>query len=247
MVGAQIFKVYTSDWDTNHFGFKVAKAAVYSPANVKKVLDFCINEKVKFLVCRVPIQQIDAIHELENSGFLLMDTVINSCLDLAKWQPPSPLDLSIIRWGEEKDVDAVVRITREAFKNHIGHFHNDTKLDKEKCIAIYTEWARKSFHDRNLSVGVAVAEVGGEVAGYLTIAPPIDGKGDFGVGCVAPDKQGRGIFPKVYYFCLIWLKSQGATWVQDITQSTNYPELKVLMNVGFRPFESIGTFHRWFK
>jgi ribosomal protein S18 acetylase RimI-like enzyme len=189
---------------------------------------------------------VAAIHELENYDFLLMDTVINTNLDLRKWQPPSPLDLSMIRWGEEKDVEIVMRITRDAFKNHIGHFHNDTRLDKEKCTAIYVEWARNSFHDRNLSVGVAIAEVGGNVAGYLTITPPVNSEGDFGVGCVAPEYQGRGIFPKVYYFCLTWLKSQGVNLVQDITQSTNYPELKVLMNVGFRPFESICTFHKWF-
>ena len=238
---------FISEWDTNHFGFKVAKLNVSSPKEILPSLEFCIREEVVLLICRCDTNDTPSTHLLEQQGFLLMDTIVNSCLDLTTWKMPVNTDLSGIRWYGEGDIAAIAAIAQKAFTGYIGHFHKDPRLAPDKPDSLYVQWAYNSCYDKNLAAGVVVAELEGEVVGFLSIVPPCDGKGDFGIGGMDPNAQGKGIFPKLYLFSFDWLKSQGVTWVQDKTVVNNYAELKVLIKVGMRPFNSLYTFHKWLR
>jgi hypothetical protein len=238
---------FISDWDTNHFGFKVAKLNVATPNEIPQALEFCTKEEVVLLIYRCNTNDTPSTHLLEQQGFLLMDTIVDSCLDLATWRMPVDTDLSGIRWYREGDAASIVTIAEKAFKGYIGHFHKDPKLDPDKSDSLYAKWAYNSCYDKSLAAGMVVAELEGEVVGFLSIVPPKDGKGDFGIGGMSPNTQGKGIFPKLYLFSFDWLKSQGVTWVQDKTVVNNYAELKVLIKVGMRPFNSLYTFHKWLR
>ena len=237
---------FVSEWDTSHFGFKVAKLNLAMPTDISAALEFCVREGVVLLICRCNTHDTPSAHLLEQQGFLLMDTIVDSCIDLTKWKMPVEVDLSGIRWYREGDEKAIASIAREAFKGYMGHFHNDPKLAPEKSDSLYVEWAHNSCFDENLAAGVVVAELEGDVVGFLSIVPPKDGKGDFGIGGMSTRAQGKGIFPKLYFLSFEWLKSQGVTWVQDKTVVNNYAELRVLIKVGMRPFNSLYTFHKWF-
>jgi hypothetical protein len=238
---------FISEWDTNHFGFKVAKLNVASPEEILPALHFCTKEEVVLLICRCNTNDNPSVHLLEQQGFLLMDTIVDSCLDLTTWKMPVDTDLSGIRWYREEDIAGIVAIAQKAFTGYISHFHKDPRLDPDKSDSLYVQWAYNSCYDKSLAAGVVVAELEGEVVGFLSIVPPSDGKGDFGIGGMSPNAQGKGIFPKLYLFSFDWLKSQGVTWVQDKTMVNNYAELKVLIKVGMRPFNSLYTFHKWLR
>jgi len=240
-------KAFVSQWDSDHFGFKVAKLTVSSSEEILPSLEFCMKQEVVLLVCRCDTADIPSVHLMEQLGFLLMDTIMNSCIDLTTWKMPSTADLSGIRWHSEDDIGAITAIAEKAFTGYISHFHKDPRLAQDKCDSLYVQWAYNSCYDTNLASGMVVAELEGEVVGFLSIVPPSGGRGDFGIGAMDPKAQGKGIFPKLYYFSFDWLKTEGVKWVQDKTVVNNYAELKVLIKVGMRPFESLYTFHKWLR
>jgi ribosomal protein S18 acetylase RimI-like enzyme len=115
-----------------------------------------------------------------------------------------------------------------------------------RCDAVYTSWARASVLSRAVADEVLVAEVAGEVAGFLTLkfATPEVGEGPlYGV---AADHQGQGLGRALMAHGLRWLQARGAAWMQMSTQVTNTRSQRIWLRLGFEPSHSSYTFHRWF-
>lgn len=65
-----------------------------------------------------------------------------------------------VRPASAADLDAVSRIARAAFRDYIGHFHSDPKLDKKAADAAYVEWAENNVRGCSESSPVLVACLG---------------------------------------------------------------------------------------
>ena len=240
-------KAFISDWDTNHFGFKVAKANVASVEEVLPTLDFCNGESIKLLISRVPSDNTSLIHELQRCGFLLMDGLIKYRLDLANANTNTTLDLSIIRSYKDGDAESITNIALRAFRGYIDHFHKDPKLDTTKCDLLYAQWGYNSCFDKSLAEKVLVAEVEKKVIGFAGIILTEPRVGDFGLVGVSPKAKGRGIYRKLYLASIDWCRSQGLNYLETKTQFGNYAVQKVWGDLGFRVCSFFYTFHKWLK
>ena len=237
--------IQISEWDTNHFGFKIAKLPYLKyPSSIKKGMQEAIHYNVRLLIARCPTDDFKWIHELEQIGFRLMDTIVYYTLKL--------IDLKILdtkylaRIATEKDIPAIRSIARDSFKGYVSHFSADPKLDKKKCDEVYEFWAVNSFGDRSLADYIMVVEIEGVIAGFNTIKLKDEGRiGDARLSVIHPMYRKRGIYKDIIIHSLKWMYSQGCIKSERSTQITNISSQKTFTKFGYCLDRSYYTFHLW--
>ena len=63
---------------------------------------------------------------------------------------------------------------------------------------------------------------------------------------VAPEAQGRGIYRSLMIGAMLWFRTRGTARMVVSTQVTNAAVQKVWTRLGFEPWKSNYTFHKWF-
>jgi GNAT superfamily N-acetyltransferase len=231
--------------DSERFGVRVARANL-SPGCLPRVLDFCATEGIDFLIARCATGDLRAAQEIQEQGFVLMDTLVYYAFDLLRRKIPediSPIPVRPFRPGDETQVR---KISAHAFQGYMGHYHADRRLDPRLCDEAYASWAERSCLLRTATDAVFVADYDGEVVGFATLRlnSPLEGEGL--LFAVAPAWQGRGICPSLMIRSLQWCLGHGAERMIISTQVTNVSMQKVWCRVRFEPSHSYYTFHKWF-
>jgi hypothetical protein len=242
-------KSYFSILDSERFGFKVAKINDYG-TNPKKTLNDLRNSDYKLVISKINAEEICFINELENFGFRIMDTQVTYKYDLSKLNKNPLYDQKSnvnIRICESKDIEAIVKIAEESFKNY-GHYSADNNLDKVKCLEIYKDWAFKSCTDNNVADKVFVAEIGNEVVGFLSFKKfSVSGVNCAagGLGAILKDFRGLDIFKKITVKGLEWGVEQKLAWEEHNVLINNYPVNSSFSKMGFTIWKSFYTLHCW--
>ena len=234
-----------SDWDTKHFGFKIAELLhARDQTPIQKGIIESRHQDVRLIISRCPTNDFGWIHELERSGFQFMDTIIYNSVDLTKYQIPEPKYQA--RGATDNDIPAVRWIAREAFKGYISHFHADPELDKNKCDEVYELWAVNSFHEKSLADHIIVVEIEKMIAAFIIIKVKGDGKTGEGVlSAVHPLVKGKAVYADTIIHAIKWSSSQGHTKFEGSTQIINTLVLKALARLGTSIDRSYYTFHLW--
>ena len=233
------------EWDTNHFGFKVARMNATTSEELQPALDRCATLGVKLLIHRCSTDNLHFVHQLERHGFELMDTTVIYRLRLADTQITPILGPAIIRPCLKTEADDVAAIARAVYVDFIGHFHQDPRLDRAKCDALYVEWARNMCLDQNLADIVLVAEMEGKIVGYDS-HKIIKSNVAWGVmSGVSHQAQGKGIRKALMVASNNWCKSHGLERMEEEMNINNYRIQRVLVSGGFRLYASFYTFHKW--
>jgi hypothetical protein len=225
-------RIQISEWDTNHFGFKIAKLLyTKAPSHIQKAIQESKRIGSKLLISRCPTDDFGWIHELERRGFQFMDTIIYYSIDLTDYQMPEPKYQA--REATDNDIPAVRWIARESFKGYISHFHADPELDKKKC-------------DENLSNHIIVIEIERMLAAFLTIKVKDHGKiGETVLSAVDPLVRGKAVYTDIIIHGLKWISSQGCTKFETSTQIINTSVQKAWARLGSSIDRSYYTFHLW--
>lgn len=234
------------EWDTSFFGFKVARLHEEGPEKLKQVRDICFKEHIRLLISRFSTDNVHFAHELEGHGFELMDTVTIYRLNLADARVASIPVPAIIRPCLKSEAGDLATIARTVYANHVGHFHNDPRLDRDKCNDLYAELARNSCLDENLADIMLVAEMEGKIVGFHShkIIQPNELRGV--LSGVSHQAQGKGIGKALILATINWGKSQGLEWIEESPHVNNYVMHKIMVEFGFRLCASFYTFHKWF-
>jgi len=145
-----------------------------------------------------------------------------------------------------EDVAAVRRIAREAFRGYYGHYHADPRLDRTACDDLYADWAVRSCLQKNLADEVLIAEPAGEQLGFLTLKDLGTGDADGRLFAVAPWAQGRGIGQALLVEGLYRCQEHGIAGMVISSQITNLASQVSWVRVGFTPYQTFYTFHKWF-
>lgn len=238
-------KTSISEIDSVHFGIRVARASGISMGDLPEVMHSCEVNRIDLLIARCATTDTSAAQEMENQGFLLMDTLVYYKADLIK-RPLPPRSTTIpVRALQPGDESQVQDVAAAAFKGYFGHYHADPRLDRRKCDEAYQSWALRSC--KGAADEVLVAEQNDEVLGFATLRLNSAEEGEGVLVAVAPKAQGRGIGPALMVDCLHWCKGRGAHRMIISTQVRNISTQKMWCRVGFEPSYSYYTFHRWFS
>jgi len=231
---------------TNLFGLKVAQLLEQDAKKLEQVQDICLKEQIKLLTCRLSTDDVAFAHELEKHGFQLMDTVTRYHLDFSRVPVASVPVQATIRPCRKSEAEDVAAIARVVYINHVGHFHNDPKLERDKCTELYVEIARNSCLDQNVADIMLVAETEGKIVGFHShkIVNP-DGLGGV-ISGVSHLAQGKGIGKALILASIDWAKSRGLEWNEQYPHINNYAMHKIMVDLGFKLSASFYTFHKWF-
>jgi ribosomal protein S18 acetylase RimI-like enzyme len=231
--------------DEERFGVRVARAHDVRAADVETLLAFCRGEDVQLLIARCATTELAAAQALEAAGAFLADTLVYYARDLAATPLPEDADASRVRALRAGDAEAVRRIAAEAFQGYGGHYHADPHLDRRLCDEAYSSWAFRSCTSRDVADQVLVAELDGEVAGFITLRLNSADEGEGALFAVAPAARRTGLGRSLLVGSLEWFGEQGCRRMVISTQVTNVRVQRIWTRLGFEPSHSFYTFHQW--
>ncbi|MCS6871243.1 MAG: GNAT family N-acetyltransferase [Anaerolineae bacterium] len=239
-------QVALSPIDEMRFGIRVARIHELTQETLDETLEFCRDHAVKMLIARTPSQAIRFVQQLEDLGFRLMDTLVYYRRDLVRTPVPELQNAALTRPVRTGDETVVREIAAQAFQGYLGHYHADPRLDLAACDAVYVSWAERSCVDRAVADEVLVAELEGQLVGFLTLRRNTPEQVEIVLNGVAPSAQGRGVYRELVIHALVQSKAWKAQETVVSTQIVNLAPQKVWVRLGFEPFQSYYTFHKWF-
>lgn len=233
--------------DERRFGIRTARAMLKDIDNFKEALKFCYDGKVSLLISRCPVSRLDIVQVMENTGFLLMDTLVYYARSLTKTPIPANTSDIVIRGIRSGDEMLVKAVAEKSFKGYFGHYHADSRLNRALCDEAYTSWAVNSCVSRDVADEVLIATDDREdILGFATLRLNGDTEGEGVLFGVAPEAQGRGIYRLLMTAAMQWFFEKGCERMLVSTQITNIAVQKVWSRLGFEPCHAYYTFHKWF-
>ncbi len=237
--------LFISDIDKERFGFKTARVIGLTTDSLTSVLDFCTREKVELLIARCNISDLGSAQSIEKQGFLLMDTLIYYNFDLVSQSVPADNGVAKVRPILINEEEEMISVAQASFHGYFGHYHADSRLDKNKSDEAYADWARKAFALRQ-SDNFLAGEIGGRVIGFGVLRINNPDEGEMFLGGIHPDFQGQGIYHSFLCKATDWCILKNAKKMVISTQLNNVAVQKVLAKFGFEIFKGDYTFHKWF-
>ena len=238
---------YISELDTLRFGFKVAKINNFFGAPQTVVQGFK-QQGVQLIISRVGTGDINLINQMEDAGFRLKDVQLTFNFDLNNSLPLSITEEHCCyRAFLPEDTSNIVRIAAESFKNY-GHYSRSAQTNSVNSNIIYEDWARRSCISKDVADHIVVAEIDGNVAGFLSFKIGHDEHTRVvaGVmGAVAKEYRKGGIFRGINVESLHWAKEQSICRVENNVLITNFAVIKTYTSLGFEVIRSEATFHCW--
>jgi len=253
-------------WDTKVTGHKMGslKYVIVEPGSPQEIIDQLLAQviewatscDIEFLLCKTYSDDMSTIQALERKGFLLMDTLLDYVYHLHKDPihniPRPPLYQGCtVRLASTNNVEELVSMARESFKNHIGRFHSDERIIQSQATRVYEEWMRASC--QGYADWILVAEIDGRIAGCSIWKRPSTqeqeqgiGLGHYSIGVVHPDYQGCGLFSTLTYAGME-LFDGIADYIEGPTHINNYPVQRGYAKLHWRICDARHSFHKWLQ
>ncbi|HEY1420476.1 MAG TPA: GNAT family N-acetyltransferase [Candidatus Dormibacteraeota bacterium] len=231
--------------ESARFGVKTARADGMTAAALGAALDYCQAGGVQLLIARCPVEDLMATHAFGAAGFELMDTLVYYERDLvgSPVTGGSPAQFALL---QADDIDPVEAIARECFRNYGGHYHADSRLDRDACTEVYASWARSCCEQKDPAGFVLVVREAGRTVGFSAFRRNDESEGELLLGAVLPAARGAGLYRRLTTEGMARLQSSGATRFLTSTQLGNWSAQASWTAAGLRPFRAFHTFHRWF-
>jgi len=236
--------------DTERFGFPIAQITdfeTYPPAPTIEQLRLA---GCKLVIARLPLAHVAMINRLENLGFRIKDTQLTYRYDMVRNKPVfdevfSP-QVSIVNY-EPRHKENIIALTAESFAGY-GHYFADERLDKTRCLEVYTDWAKRCCEDPKLVDVIFVAEVDGKMASYGSYKKENGPDGPYlagVVGAVSQHYRNLGVFRMIVAKGILWGAAQNLPWYEHNVLAVNYPVNSLLISLGCRIHYSFATLHLW--
>lgn len=223
------------DFDSEVFGFKVAKIETCDSENVKDLIEDLIANKVEYATYRVQSNNFSIIRALEKSGFILVDGLISLSIDISNIQKRATTDR--IREADRNDLKKLKNLTSGLYL--ISRAFNDPLIPKNKANEFFIKWVENSILGKAAD-SVLVWEETSEIIGYITLQK----KGQIPLLGVSKKARGKGIARKLIRACFNKFKEWKVKNIIIETQMGNIPSLRVYSACGFKIIDSFLTL-RW--
>lgn len=188
---------------------------------------------------RVTSDDAPAIWAAEQAGLRLMDVAVDLTIKLSRTSlPPSRTRGHVARAGVPADIPAMQAMTIGAFG--LTRFALDPFFSSAQVDHFYSTWAANLFS--GLADMVLVAEIDGQLAGFVSCKLTGDNRGRIPLVATAASFRGRGIGGDLVGAALVWFADAGCDIAYVKTQTANYPAVAVYERAGFTACQSELTF-----
>jgi len=218
----------------NVFSMDLEKALQYPLDNISKErFKNLLSENRSFIFCKVPTSNTEAVAQLENIGFHLVDSNVQM-----KRQVVLKKDIKInARLATAEDRKRVVEIAKNNFV--FSRFHLDPFIKNSIANTVKEKWVDNFFNGMRGDY-LVVKEINSTVIGFiLAIKKP----GKCVVDLIAVDSKYRKMnaaSDMIYY--LETLCEKETTMITG-TQIANIPSIRLYESVGFKVDQSFYIFH----
>ena len=238
------------DWDTNFFGFRIARvcADTLTSDSIRSIDDFCLHNQVRCLYFLSTIQEPGTTCLAEEHGFKWVDirltfeiaTSRNSYFSKDKGSS----NTVTICPAKTTDVADLVEISRNSYVD--SRFYFDTSFPRSQAEALYQTWIKVSCEGWAEAVLVAVMDHG--PVGYITCHLDADQKsGNIGLVGVSSQVHGQGIGKSLVFNALSWFADQGMEKVTVVTQGRNVAAQRLYQRCGFITEKIQLWYHKWYS
>lgn len=235
-----------SEWDTNHFRFKIAKMSSYD--DITAHLNRFGRSGVRLVIAKVQASQYAWVRDLIREGFEFMTTEVYYKRAIGNIAIPHSDSPVIVRpFGGGSELDTLVEITRESFADYMSHYYLDPRLDRSRCTDVYVEWIKNSCSGQ-LGDAVFVGVIQGlGVVGYSTGRKVSDTGAECSLGAVSPKVQIQRarVYADMMISLMDYFGKRGLRFMRVSTQVDNYAVQKIWIENGFEIYKSEYTFHKW--
>ncbi len=246
------------EWDSAYFGLPMGRIDYLLTTGEATVADrravitaACESARqagLQHLTARVDVGDLETLAALEDAGFRMMDALSTYIMRPGKDVPRDVRRVGPVRLATPADTEAVLDITREAYRGYRGRFHLDAHIPAGRADGFYEEWARQCLAGAMADLIMVSEDSAGRVIGYLahrrrqpasTIGTPI-----YGGGLGACRRDAPGAYASLIRDSAEWAHAQGAV-AECQTQNANFAVIRVYESVGFHYVRAEYTLHAW--
>jgi ribosomal protein S18 acetylase RimI-like enzyme len=214
------------------------------------------DRETQCVVCKVHSNELPAIHALEQSGFLLMDTLLDFVFDFSRTpleeiNPPRRDKQLTIRRAKPADQSALMAINEKAFTGYFGRYHADPRMSPGTATKIYAQWVRSAF--QGWADWILVAEVDAKIAGYGLWRKPLEiearnslSVAHYDLAAIDPEFLGRGLWTALMFEGM-GIAQNHARYLVGPVHVCNYPVQHTLQKLGWRISSARHSFHKWLE
>ncbi|MDH4317753.1 MAG: GNAT family N-acetyltransferase [Desulfobulbaceae bacterium] len=234
------------EWDSSFFGCRIGSLTVHhlTPEIVIELEQWRRCNNIACVYFFAHPNDPSTIRLAEASRFQLVDfqVVYEFTAEGTVLAPKPPMTDSVVRVHEQTDIGDLVAIARTSHGN--TRFYNDSHFSREQADFFYEKWIVNSCS--GWADEVFVAEVKGEVAGYVSCHLDHDNYvGKIGLLGVKSSLRSRGIGQQLLFMALLWQKSKGAKVVLVTTQAGNIAAQRLYQQSGFIISKGSLVYHSW--
>lgn len=236
-------EISLSEIDKKRFGIATAKVFLESNDDVVKVVEWCKLNKAVFIITRCSTRDIKLVQSLESEGFFLTDTLVYYENKKFSKIEHSVSDGYTWRLASAEDAGEVESLAAEIFKGYFGHYHADTRINKEDADLVYSSWAHSScMGGADVVLLICHNE---RIVGFLTLRTTNSESCEIVLNGVNPLYQNKGLYHTLVTLAKNWASVNNMKSIIVSTQVTNIAAQKIWCRQGFEPLNSYYTFHKW--
>ncbi len=228
----------------NDIDSEVLEAPVYELRDFDAAADFPAFERqlgggpdLYYLGCKVPVDDVGAIHTLEANGFRFLEVQFRSTFKLRKRFETSsyPYEYSVV---EPADVDDVMTITESTFVH--DRFSADPALPAGAGGSRYRRFVEKSI-ERDDEFALKLRNPSsGEIVGFHTYAHSGGKDARFFIAGVKAEYKMLGLGTVLNYFALNEMYDRGIRKITTHQSASNFAILN--LEIGFFDFRIVRGF-----
>ncbi|MEN6431737.1 MAG: hypothetical protein ABFD06_02455 [Smithella sp.] len=186
-----------------------------------------------YVSCKIPMEDIGAIHVLESYGFSLIEFQIRSTINLRKKYDVSKYHYKFELVKTEDELKDVLAIARDTFVH--DRFSIDPLINKQISGERYAGYVHKSFYDENESVYRLFEPKDKRTLAFKTHRYIGNNEVLFLLGGVHPDFKNLGLGPINGFYEMNTLISKGIKKGYTNISAVNYPVFNLeIGRLGFR-------------
>ena len=235
-------------WDTDFFGFRIARAAVPALDNriIKAIYNWCDLHRIECLYFVARAEDRQTIRQAERNGFRLVEIRLNMERSLREWNPdsrPRSAGDMLIRSAKPEDIPICQAIARTSYVD--SRYYFDEHFSEEKCQAYYAAWVKKSLEGgAELAL---VAEKDNAVVGYITgVLSKEKPEAQYELTGVHATARKAGVGQELFRAGLDWYVRHNIEYVWLATQGRNIPTQRMVQRNGFITRSCQLYYHKWF-
>jgi ribosomal protein S18 acetylase RimI-like enzyme len=237
------------DWDTNFFGFRIARAGsdTLTPEIVQSLDEFCRHNQVRCLYFLSTIHEPNTTRLAEANDFQLVDirlTFEKVLSGNSHLKTDGGLNkIAAIRPARAADIADLVKISQKSYID--SRFYFDKNFPRPLAEALYQKWIQVSCE--GWAEAVLVAELDQVPVGYITCHLDQEQKsGKIGLVGVSNQAQGQGIGKELVNQASEWFSIQGMGKVTVVTQGRNLAAQRLYQRCGFITQNIQLWYHKWY-